>query len=148
MIYFTALIFKCVCHCIRTMFRVLGVYNFGWMKNNRNSHSELLQLIVHGFSGFTVCHVKWWKAWQCVIFDQKERKGPSIFDVGNIFPWFLTSPSPMLADSFWKLSAFKFWLIWTPLHYRHLLWTAPGLVSERKRRLPKADSLSTFFSIF
>ena len=29
MIYFTAHTFKCVCHCIRTMFRVLGVYNFG-----------------------------------------------------------------------------------------------------------------------
>ena len=28
MIYFTAHTFKCVCHCIRTMFRVLGVYNF------------------------------------------------------------------------------------------------------------------------
>ena len=26
--YFTAHTFKCVCHCIRTMFRVLGVYNF------------------------------------------------------------------------------------------------------------------------
>ena len=29
MIYFTAHTFKCVCHCIRTMFRVLGMYNFG-----------------------------------------------------------------------------------------------------------------------
>ena len=28
MIYFTAHTFKCVCHCIRTMFRVLSVYNF------------------------------------------------------------------------------------------------------------------------
>ena len=30
MIYFTAHTFKCVCHCIRTMFRVLGVYNFAF----------------------------------------------------------------------------------------------------------------------
>ena len=30
MIYFTAHTFNCVCHSIRTMFRVLGVYNFGW----------------------------------------------------------------------------------------------------------------------
>ena len=29
MIYFTAHTFQCVCHCIRAMFRVLGVYNFG-----------------------------------------------------------------------------------------------------------------------
>ena len=28
MIYFTAHTFKCVCHCIRSMFRVLGIYNF------------------------------------------------------------------------------------------------------------------------
>ena len=33
MIYFTAHTFKCVCHCIRTMFRVLGVYNFGFPPN-------------------------------------------------------------------------------------------------------------------
>ena len=30
MIYFIAHTFKCVCHCIRVMFRVLGMYNFGW----------------------------------------------------------------------------------------------------------------------
>ena len=29
MIYFTAHTFNCVCHCIRVMFRVLGMYNFG-----------------------------------------------------------------------------------------------------------------------
>ena len=29
MIYFTAHTFKCVCHCRRGMFRVLGMYNFG-----------------------------------------------------------------------------------------------------------------------
>ena len=28
MIYFTANTFKCVCHCRRAMFRVLGMYNF------------------------------------------------------------------------------------------------------------------------
>ena len=28
MIYFTAHTFKCVCHCMRSMFRVLGMYNF------------------------------------------------------------------------------------------------------------------------
>ena len=30
MIYFPAHTFKCVCHCTRAMFRVLGMYNFAW----------------------------------------------------------------------------------------------------------------------
>ena len=30
MIYFTAHTFKCVCHCRRAMFIVLGMYNFGF----------------------------------------------------------------------------------------------------------------------
>ena len=30
MIYFTAHTFKCVCHCRRAMFRVLGMYNFDY----------------------------------------------------------------------------------------------------------------------
>ena len=30
MIYFTAHTFKCVCHCRRAMFRVLGMYNFAF----------------------------------------------------------------------------------------------------------------------
>ena len=38
MIYFTAHTFKCVCHCIRTMFRVLGVYNFGQCIKNTDSN--------------------------------------------------------------------------------------------------------------
>ena len=33
MIYFTAHTINYVCHCIRTMFRVLGVYNFGGWYN-------------------------------------------------------------------------------------------------------------------
>ena len=35
MIYFTAHTFQCVCHCIRTMFRVLGVYNFEQSYKNK-----------------------------------------------------------------------------------------------------------------
>ena len=30
MIYFTAHTLNCVCHCIRAMFRVLGMYNFAF----------------------------------------------------------------------------------------------------------------------
>ena len=33
MIYFTAHTFKCVCHCRRAMFRVLGMYNFAFTLN-------------------------------------------------------------------------------------------------------------------
>ena len=43
MIYFTAHTFKCVCHCIRTMFRVLGVYNFAPL----TIHSAVCRLIIH-----------------------------------------------------------------------------------------------------
>ena len=37
MIYFTAHTFNCVCHSIRTMFRVLGVYNFASYQQYRNT---------------------------------------------------------------------------------------------------------------
>ena len=33
MIYFTAHTFNCVCHCIRAMFIVLGMYNFACIAN-------------------------------------------------------------------------------------------------------------------
>ena len=33
MIYFTAHTFNCVCHCIRAMFIVLGMYNFAVLYN-------------------------------------------------------------------------------------------------------------------
>ena len=37
MVYFTAHTFNCVCHCIRVMFRVLGMYNFGrWVDTTIN----------------------------------------------------------------------------------------------------------------
>ena len=36
MIYFAAHTFKCVCHCRRAMFRVLGMYNFEYyLKSKR-----------------------------------------------------------------------------------------------------------------
>ena len=35
MIYFTAHTFKCVCHCRRAMFRVLGMYNFAPYLNSK-----------------------------------------------------------------------------------------------------------------
>ena len=41
MIYFTAHTFKCVCHCRRAMFRVLGMYNFALsMKKDWKTKSE------------------------------------------------------------------------------------------------------------
>ena len=33
MIYFTTHTFKCVCHCRRAMFRLLGMYNFALTLN-------------------------------------------------------------------------------------------------------------------
>ena len=49
MIYFTAHTFNCVCHCLRVMFRVLGMYNFDFIPDNRQkipkkSHQKLLSL--------------------------------------------------------------------------------------------------------
>ena len=40
MIYFTAHTFKCVCHCRRAMFRVLGMYNFDLNTNYRQRKLE------------------------------------------------------------------------------------------------------------
>ena len=53
MIYFTAHTFQCVCHCIRTMFRVLGVYNFGLELDQDQEmclfcHSKLLDNTCNG----------------------------------------------------------------------------------------------------
>ena len=45
MIYFTAHTINCVCHSIRTMFRVLGIYNFG---------SALKRTPVQGFNSFSI----------------------------------------------------------------------------------------------
>ena len=39
MIYFTAHTFKCVCHCKRAMFRVLGMYNFDCWTNVDRFHA-------------------------------------------------------------------------------------------------------------
>ena len=44
MIYFTAHTFKCVCHCRRAMFRVLGMYNFGINVEVIQNHSFKYQL--------------------------------------------------------------------------------------------------------
>ena len=45
MIYFTAHTFNCVCHCIRVMFRVLGMYNFDKCTN------------LHDFGKFNINHI-------------------------------------------------------------------------------------------
>ena len=42
MIYFTAHTFKCVCHCRRAMFRVLGMYNFGGLQEIDCAHIAIL----------------------------------------------------------------------------------------------------------
>ena len=42
MIYFTAHTFKCVCHCRRAMFRVLGMYNFAKGAKKQKSNAACL----------------------------------------------------------------------------------------------------------
>ena len=53
MIYFTAHTFKCVCHCRRAMFRVLGIYNFEFTINqteiNQNFQCALCTTGEHGW---------------------------------------------------------------------------------------------------
>ena len=44
MIYFTAHTFKCVCHCRRAMFTVLGMYNFGKNLKIRQYCSKIIQV--------------------------------------------------------------------------------------------------------
>ena len=50
MIYFTAHTINCVCHSMRTMFRVLGIYNFGathkYSRVHENSTSTYVLIIV------------------------------------------------------------------------------------------------------
>ena len=50
MIYFTAHTFNCVCHCIRVMFRVLGMYNF-------DSSSKIDRKSPVDFATFAPLHV-------------------------------------------------------------------------------------------
>ena len=42
MIYFTAHTFKCVCHCRRAIFRVLGMYNFGCFQNYESGNIDAI----------------------------------------------------------------------------------------------------------
>ena len=44
MIYFTAHTFKCVCHCRRAMFRVLGMYNFAKSDKKNEKKGQLVRV--------------------------------------------------------------------------------------------------------
>ena len=46
MIYFTAHTFDCVSHSIRTIFRVLGVYNFGFRFTVHKEKDKFVKKIV------------------------------------------------------------------------------------------------------
>ena len=50
MIYFTAHTFKCVCHCRRAMFRVLGMYNFANNSKSVQNDLWLFQLFLAFFN--------------------------------------------------------------------------------------------------
>ena len=59
MIYFTAHTFKCVCHCRRAMFRVLGMYNFACGINitahAQTSHNITGKNFLHGCEISVIC---------------------------------------------------------------------------------------------
>ena len=54
MIYFTAHTFKCVCHCRRAMFRVLGMYNFAPVVTC-NASALILWATKKGFFFYVYC---------------------------------------------------------------------------------------------
>ena len=59
MIYFTAHTFKCLCHCRRAMFRVLGMYNFDfWFKNDEVKLSRFFFEIYRAPSWFAAAQCK------------------------------------------------------------------------------------------
>ena len=71
--HFTAHTFNCVCHCIKSMFRVLGVYNFGYqLKSTANS------------AHFALFLGKWAKL--AVPFSWWLQNGPQDFNFFNC-PW-------------------------------------------------------------
>ena len=88
MIYFTAHTFKCVCHCRRAMFRVLGMYNFGRLAKPLNLSFYLPK------SDFTLSRrLKGWiticfslVCWGCQLKNRKNFFYPFHFNRGGIKP--------------------------------------------------------------
>ena len=71
MIYFTAHTFKCVCHCRRAMFRVLGMYNFGLCKNFLAKRERISSCISEKI---------WWQGRHMSV----QFKGSSFYSVANL----------------------------------------------------------------
>ena len=101
MIYFTAHTFQCVCRCIRTMFRVLGVYNFASAIN--------LNLIEHkrgvrwsNFAEFYMKHCYWTapnKMVRCVSIQQ--QNGVSFFLIWKLHNQCSFNLKVTVATSLW-----------------------------------------------
>ena len=67
MIYFTAHTFKCVCHCRRAMFRVLGMYNFDSVLDKQDKSLEYLWTLAQ-FSIHPNCHERTFQGFQFCFF--------------------------------------------------------------------------------
>ena len=59
MIYFTAHTLNCVCHCIRAMFRVLGMYNFGFYINSMDFKNSGYCMYLKKLLAFTYFVFTW-----------------------------------------------------------------------------------------
>ena len=89
MIYFTAHTFKCVCHCRRAMFRVLGMYNFGINKSSEcpfvsdndvcviQKSKEVCNKI-RDFSKIASI-LGWWNLWNCDFIGFKLEPLSAVF---------------------------------------------------------------------
>ena len=71
MIYFTAHTFKCVCHCRRAMFRVLGMYNFA--QGEKNLRMTFWQI-----------HKKWCWVKTAVILSENDCYFVNLLNFSNI----------------------------------------------------------------
>ena len=75
MIYFTAHTFKCVCQCIRTMFRVLGVYNFAdnmkkGLELTPDEQNERVNLFLLGFASIVLMNAM---AVLIIVFEKNSK---------------------------------------------------------------------------
>ena len=60
-INFTAHTFNCVCHCMKSMFKVLGVYNFEYIQKPHVKMSKNVALIFIILFQMLVCKVLGWQ---------------------------------------------------------------------------------------
>ena len=115
MIYFTAHTFKCVCHCRRAMFRVLGMYNFAHTANvYRDLRVLYREIWVRGFQIYGDCMLPTIPAKISCKVKKKERK----FSV--LFKSFFKFPNNFCGD--FRLPVIPLKFIWYPVQCRDFLY--------------------------